>query len=588
MIVPMAKIYIACRARDRLRLVDVLGSLGVMHPVPVDPIKAAADEKALGEIADLDRAIRIVSEITPIGPVPNLSPIEAAREVLAIRGRSAERRNRLTALDQQLRQIAVWGDVRLDRIASLRAAGVDLRFYAVPTRDVAAVAAELVEVFAALPGRRLLLGVVRHKGEIRLPDSAEEYALPERDAPSIRAEAAELDAAGRQDAVRLGQLAGLAEAMTLVAPRLRKRAEIDVVCRSSLDHDRLVAFQGWIPAEETPSLAGTLARSGLDAAVQILEPSPDEQPPTLVRPPKWAEPMEGLFKMLGTVAGYREYDVSVPFLLTLMLFSAMLIADAGYGTVLFLLPLIFRGGFERLLGKHLSRLLMMIGSAAVVWGLVIGSFLGKELYDPLIRIDLSEGSRTLMMRVSFIIGATHISFAQWWQAVRMYPDQRFLSKVGWGVFVWGVLGVVQMFVLQAPFGWKTVYPYLLIAGSTLAILFDNDNPNPLKRILLGAANAPLAMLGTFSDVISYVRLMAVGLAGGVLAVSFNNLVSGLGFWPLIALGWLAAHSLNLALCMIALFAHAVRLNVLEFSNNLGMQWTGYLFKPFSTRETQEN
>ncbi|MBP7934089.1 MAG: hypothetical protein KA354_05505 [Phycisphaerae bacterium] len=588
MIVPMAKVFVAYRARDQNRAVDVLGDLGVIHLVPIDPAKAAPHEKTLGEIADIERAIRIVSAIAPAGSPPPLSPLDAAREVLAIRNQATDRRNRLAALDHQLRQITIWGDVRLDRIALLRGAGVDLRFCSVPTQDVAAIHAQVVQVFSELPGRRFLVGVASRDGKIRLPESAAEYPLPERDAPSIRQEAAELDAAGKQDALRLAQLACLADAMRQAVPGMRLRAEVDVAQRSALDRDLLSAFQGWVPAKEASSLAGKLAQSGLDAAVQVLEPEPEEHPPTLIRSPKWAEPIEGLFKMLGTVAGYREFDVSVPFMIALPLFSAMLIADAGYGTVLFLLPLVFRAKLKRLLGASMTHLLIVIGAAAIAWGLVISSFFGVELYSPLIRVDLSEESRTLMMRISFLIGAVHVSLAQWWQAARLFPDQCFLGKVGWGVFIWGILGVVQMFVLRSPFGWDTVYPYLLITGGTLAVLFDNSHRNPLKRVLLGTANAPLAMLGTFSDVISYVRLMAVGLAGSVLAVSFNNLVGTLGFWPLVAVAWLAAHSLNLALCMIALFAHGVRLNVLEFSNNLGMQWTGYPYRPFTKTAVQED
>jgi V/A-type H+-transporting ATPase subunit I len=104
---------------------------------------------------------------------------------------------------------------------------------------------------------------------------------------------------------------------------------------------------------------------------------------------------------------------------------------------------------------------------------------------------------------------------------------------------------------------------------------------------LGVANFPFSVLSTFSDIISYVRLMAVGLAGSVLAVSFNDLGLGLGSWFLIIPVIVIGHALNLFLALIALFAHGVRLNMLEFSNNLGMQWTGYSYKPFSKQVIQE-
>ena len=152
-----------------------------------------------------------------------------------------------------------------------------------------------------------------------------------------------------------------------------------------------------------------------------------------------------------------------------------------------------------------------------------------------------------------------------------------------------MLGVVNYFVLDGPYPLSPDAPwlYLLISGAALAILFDSPSKNPLKMIGLGLANFPLSMLSAFSDVISYVRLMAVGLASGVLAVSFNELALSTGSWFIAVPVLIFGHGLNMGLALIALFAHGVRLNMLEFSNNLGMQWTGHAYSPFATRDTKE-
>ena len=238
-----------------------------------------------------------------------------------------------------------------------------------------------------------------------------------------------------------------------------------------------------------------------------------------------------------------------------------------------------------MLGKHFTQLLIIISVATLLWGGVCATFFGVTLYPPLIAIDLSESSRTFMMRLCFWMGAVHLSIAQLWPAVGLFPDLRFLNRVGWAVFIWGMLGVVQMFVLKTPLGWDTPWPYLLLAGAALAIVFAQPSRNVGKMLLLGVANFPLSMLSAFSDVISYVRLMAVGLASSVLAASFNNMAREIDFWPLAVLVLVFGHSLNLGLAMIAMFAHGVRLNMLEFCNNLGMQWTGYPYTPFSQRTT---
>jgi V/A-type H+-transporting ATPase subunit I len=150
-------------------------------------------------------------------------------------------------------------------------------------------------------------------------------------------------------------------------------------------------------------------------------------------------------------------------------------------------------------------------------------------------------------------------------------------------------GLVRMFLLKDPFDMDVFphYPYLLIVGGAMAVLFAHPDRNPLKMLGLGLANFPLSAIGTFGDTVSYVRLMAIGLAGSALAGAFNDMGGQLPWYAMIPV-LMAGHALNAALSIISLFAHGVRLNMLEFSNNLGMQWSGYAYEPFSRRLAQEN
>jgi V/A-type H+-transporting ATPase subunit I len=203
-------------------------------------------------------------------------------------------------------------------------------------------------------------------------------------------------------------------------------------------------------------------------------------------------------------------------------------------------------------------------------------------------VDLSDSSRILMMRVSFTLGAVHLSLAQLWRFVRYWPDLRCLGSLGWALFIWGMYGVVNMFVLRTSLGWETPWPYLLLSGASLAILFASPSRNPARMLALGLAQFPLSMLAAFSDVISYVRLMAVGLASSVLATSFNDIALSAPSLVLTIAVLVLGHSLNLGLALIAMFAHGVRLNMLEFASNLGMQWTGFPYQPFMRRSIQEH
>jgi len=587
MIVPMVKVYVAARSQDRQRLLEAIRELGVIHLVPADPAQALADEQTSEQIQTLQRALQVLYGIDPQGDRPELSAVEAAREVLHIEHQNVEQGNRLAVLHHEIEQLDLWGNVRLQQIEELRRAGVDVQFYAVPAHDLAAIAAECVAVVGEQADGRTVVATASRVGKVKLPESAVPLPLPPRDAPTIREEAARIDADVKAAHRRLAELAHAVPEMHTELDRLRERAEFVTAQRGGLASDQLFAVQGWIPAEQGRTLAGDLDKTGIPAAVQWTEPAEDEQPPTLIRSPAWARPVEGLFKILGTVAGYREFDVSVPFLIALPVFTAMLISDGGYGAVLLLALTL---GYRKLapaLGAQFTHLLILVSIAALVWGGLCGTFFGVTVYPPVIAVDMSEASRTFMMRLCFWMGAIHLSLAQLWPAVGLFPDLRFLNRVGWAAFIWGMLGVVQMFVLKTPMGWGTPWPYLLLTGAALAILFCQPSWNVGRMLLMGFANFPLSVLSAFSDVISYVRLMAVGLASSVLGVSFNEMARGIDDWPLAVLVLVFGHSLNLGLAMIAMFAHGVRLNMLEFCNNLGMQWTGYRYSPFSGRTTQE-
>jgi V/A-type H+-transporting ATPase subunit I len=588
MIITMKKAFIVARSRDREQLLRQLRQLGVVHITPVNRELAVADEKTLETIQHIDRAIQVLLKIKPAEPAPTISAIDAAKEVLEIQQRSAERQNRLTSLSQQLDQVQkIWGDIEIEQFGKIAEAGIDLQFFSVPASQVGQIQAELAEVVGELPGKRHLVAVIHRQGKLTLPVNAEALALPQTDVKTIREEAAEIDAHLKLDADRLTKLANLIPQMKQARAELKRDADFSVALRSATSDEQLYALQGWIPQRASETLGADLAKAGIDAAVEINDPADDEEPPTLIKNPAWVRPIEGLFSILGTVSGYREAEVSISFMIALPIFASMLIGDTGYGLMLLLAIAVQYKKAAKALGAPLAQLVMVIAGMTMIWGALTGSFFGFAFYKPIIPVEMTDESRRMLMNISFILGTIHLCFAHFWQAARIFPDLKFLNQVGWGLCTAGMFGVVRMFVLDAPMGWNTIWPYLLIGGSALAMLFCEPNKNIFKMLGLGIANFPFSFLSVFSDIISYVRLMAVGLAGTVLAAAFNDLAIGMGAWYLTVPVLVAGHALNLGLAMIALFAHGVRLNMLEFSNNLGMQWTGYSYKPFSNTMVQE-
>jgi len=336
-----------------------------------------------------------------------------------------------------------------------------------------------------------------------------------------------------------------------------------------------------------------------------MPPAEGEEPPTLVRYSKWAKPIQGLFDMLGTKPGYREVDLSGFFMVALPIFAAMLIGDAGYGAILLLAGLGLYGRLTAKMGKPGTHLLIVMGAATLIWGVLTANYFGitpesftegaaarrtMAALGVLWRPD-PNAARMLIIQISFIFGTIHLTLAHLRQFLGLLPNQKAISELGWCLVLWAMLGVIWLLFFGREPVPMSVVLVVLATGAAMAVLFTHPQGGPLKRIGIGLASSILPLLGTFSDTMSYIRLMAVGLASYYIASAFN----GLGAQLADAATWLAAapvilfgHALNLGLAAIAIFAHGVRLNMLEFSNNAGVQWAGYPYKPFVTQAAKES
>ena len=631
MIVSMAKTFIVARRADRDALLVALRRLGVLHVKPVDPHRAAPDAETTDTLDRMRRAVQILEGTEPEGAAPDLSPTEAAEEALRIQRAGAERMNRLAALHRQIERLAPWGEVRLEHFETLCTAGLAPRFFALPAGAVAEVQAECVDVLGPWEGKRILVAVIQRDGEPEMPDGAEPVPLPSRDRPSLRAEAREIDAALKEDGARLRRIANLAGALRTEQAGLRAKAEWTTAARSALEDEALFALQGWVPAEEADSLADRIASEGVGAAVEAVEPDETEEPPTLIRYPRCVRPIKGLFDILGTLPGYHEMDLSPFFMVALPVFCAMLIGDAGYGVVISLLSLVFYGRLVKKAGRAKTHLLLIVGLTTLAWGVLSANYfgitpgslaegggfmqevdgkvvpdyealrsgtgacaaIGRAMMAPAVAWDADpQAARDLLMKISFAIGAVHLILAHLRKAVDYAPDQRFLAELGWCTVLASMLILIWylMFIgieQTPPYVW-----YVMGAGLVLPILFGRPSRHPLKRIGGGFGSALLPLLSTFSDTMSYVRLMAVGLASYYIASAFNSLASILAdaiTWYSVApeVVLLFGHTLNIGLAAIAIFAHGVRLNMLEFSNNAGVQWAGFPYAPFAAAKDRQ-
>ena len=600
MIVPMSKVYTVTQSHNRNRLLDALGQLGVIHVEPVDPGKAVAKEFTMSAISTISRGLHVLQGIEPSGDTPEMSPLDAAKEALSIQKKLADQEDHLNTLHRKASQLTLWGNVELKQLEQFRSTGIDIKFFSVAQKDLAELEAECVETIAELSGREVMVAVIDRSGQFQAPDGAREIPWPDTDLPTVRKEAAELDASIKQHNKRLAELANLSEAMHRQLNLHQAEADICVVQNSGLSSDALFALQGWAPSHKAESLSESLAEQNITAAVEILPVEQQEQPPTLIEYPRWARPIKALFDMLGTLPGYEEHDVSSFFMVALPLFAAMLIGDAGYGMILVVAGLVFYRRIVHTAGKPPAHLLIIFGLATLLWGILTANYFGitpQTLIDvgregaanmmlaiaPLWRSD-GEEARALIMKVSLIVGCTHLVLAHLFTAIKFFPDVRAYAEIAWMVILVDMLVLIWYLMFIGVDQMPAAIGLVLLIGLLTASWFTAPMGNPLKRFLIGLASSILPLLSTFSDIMSYIRLFAVGLASYYIASAFNGLgaqVANSATWiggaPIVIFG----HTLNIGLAAIAIFAHGVRLNMLEFSNNAGIKWAGYAYRPFT-------
>ncbi len=351
----------------------------------------------------------------------------------------------------------------------------------------------------------------------------------------------------------------------------------------------VVVMRGYVPLSKAAALHAAFVGAPMAVFVRDLEPG--DEPPTLLVGPRWLEQAHAVFRAVGILPGYDETDVSLPFLCFLTLFSAMLIGDAGYGAVILLGALyVLRRSARRPGGPpQMARLCATIGAGAMVFGAMSGVWFAlpqgdlpavlQALQAPWLA-DADAGAPQRLMLLCFVVGAVHLTLAHLMAAFRVGLQPSSLAHLGWIGATWLMFLLARSMVLGA--GNPAFLPALAISSVALIALFMTPWRR-LKQEWFLHVMLPLNLVSNFVDVVSYLRLFAVGSAGVAVAASFNEMAARAhaAYGLLAGAGVLLfGHSLNLLLCVMGVLVHGVRLNTLEFSSHIGLQWSGTPYRPF--------
>jgi len=592
-IVPMKQLTLVVLKNEQTAALEVLQDLGVMHLAAAPP----PDEEAITAIRARWQEVRRVAEVLsglpaseakPTGTSMRLQPPEIVAEVRRLTERlSGLNDTRLELLLEQER-LAPFGNFEPEAIRLLEAQGIGVRLFRLPVRQAFEPPDGTALVELSRDRRQRYLVLVGPVAAVAQAEILEEVPMPDTSPASLARQLLEVEREVTRIKNELTVLAGHLEAVKLLADRTEDKLHFEEARATMTVIGTLAYLRGFCPERDVPQVQALAEARGWGLLIE--EVSNPNEVPTKIENPRWVKPIQPVMSFLGVIPGYDQVDISAPFLIFFSLFFAMIVGDAGYGLLFLLLTLWGQRRYPQA-PKNLFSLLKLLSVATMVWGVLTGNYFGVPAIPApleLLKVTwLLEQENIILL--SFIIGAVHLTLAHGWNVVRFFPSSRALAQVGWILTTWSMFFLARTLVLGAPFP-EAILP-LLAVGVALIVVFMTPW-RQLKHEWFNHAMLPLTLVNNFVDVISYVRLFAVGAATYAVASAFNEMALAAGAGGLLA-SILAAlilffgHTLNILLAAMGVLVHGVRLNTLEFAGHLGMSWSGRPYRPFARKARRE-
>ena len=513
----------------------------------------------------------------------------------------------LAHAEKQLQATLPWGEYDKKALDGLKDLGYAIRYYAVDAKK-----------FDESWGELYPLQVVENNGKkvwfVTVAPKGEAYSFPVQEvaAPEITSAEAASDIARIKTEITDCK-AGLLNAKDYI-PAIKEACNSDLVeldrylakeAGEGAAEDMITVFTGFAPVENDAELVEAFDKMGV---LYIKEDAAQEDNPPIKLRNNWFTRQFECFTEMYGMPVYSEFDptpILAPFYL---LFFAMCLGDAGYGIVLLLFGLMLNKGWLKVgMFDGLGNIIALLGAGTMVVGTVLGTFFGIGMHDAswvpewmkslMIVGDVDVpgvGVLNIQMLLAMGIGIFHICVAMTVKAIcytKRFGWKENIATWGWLILIVGgvLTGLLALGKLLSP---EAIKWALIIIGavSALAIyIFNTPGRNPLINVGAGLWDTYNMATGILGDVLSYLRLFALGLAGGMLGQAFNNLAlsvkgDAVMTWVPFVLILIVGHVINILLSSLGAFAHPMRLTFMEYFKNAGYEGKGSSYNPLTTNK----
>jgi len=644
MIEPMQKVSIVLLNKEREESLKQLRKIGLLHIEKLEgnseklgafkeaSNNAVVSESILGEkLSKKEKKAKRKAELSDEQVVTLCSSVVEKSEI------KKQLLDEINSDTTELDRFKAWGSVAIEDFDYLKSKGIQFKMFEVPADKYSQIDSSIDTILVNNDKktiRFLALNTGDGRPEKLLPE-AFEVPLPRMSTKLLEEEIAKDNAKIQEIETYFADNAKYVFAIKDFRLNLESDIEFENV-NAGMNREAdgtttdLAWITGFVPLADMEEFKKACAANKWAVAYEDAERD-DAEVPTKLKNNKFVSLIYPLTDFLGTVPGYNEYDISGWFLLFFTIFFGMIFGDGGYGLLVTITMLIMmiknkaaKKPFSPMLGLGL-----LVGVATVIWGIVTCTWFGisadvlpswlTKMSIPLISsayedalwapfwiteegVGLTKDQNLQIF--CFSLALVQLSIAHIKATKRNIAEKNPLKALG---DIGSLLQLIGMFwIVLSMVVSSTVFPMLgsignvpigkievtLIAvGFALSFIFANYEGSVIKSILASLKNIISVLLGVvnvFSDIVSYIRLWAVGLAGAAISNTVNTLagpILGKAILFLAAVALLVfGHGLNMILNLLSVIVHGVRLNTLEFSTHLGVSWSGIKYSPFSEKK----
>lgn len=588
-----------------------LNSLQELGVVDISRSLKPIDEQSSEMLAEADRAKKALSILAACkaGSEKDFKfdgcPVDA---VLETQDRIAEISAEIAAAKKEIAVRQPWGSFRSEDIHKLESQGLKLRFYSCMKKKFDPSWAEIrpLEVISETESKVFFVTVSPAEEEYSFPIEA--IPAPEGSVNEAEEKLSLLQSKLEKEQQQLANLKSCSDEIRKAYNDSLSRLDLyfaEAATEKAVDN-YLTVLTGFAPTSDDKRLCASF--DSMDIYYSHEAATKEDNPPVKLKNNWFAKNFEVLTGMYG-VPAYDEFDptpVLGPFF---MLFFAMCMGDAGYGILLMLIALVFRLKMkDSSLGK-MHRLIAFLGGMTFVVGIFLGTFFGMSILEaswapawlkglcidgwfP----DAKIAGFPVQMVLAVAIGVLHICLAMIIKTInftKRFGFKKTVATWGWTTLIVGGLVVVSLGMTEVlsaeAFKW-TIIALAVVSGLAIYV-FNTPGRNPLLNIGSGLWDTYNMVTGLLGDVLSYIRLYALGLAGGMLGNAFNIMGTMILDIPVPGVNWvfciiilIFGHVLNLAMSCLGAFVHPLRLTFVEYFKNSGYEGSGAKYNPLTKKK----